>query len=77
MYTFVIILIENLQFSHKIFSKFSRKVVQKFLLNYKYAFVWGSGAEPSDAGEFIKILIENQWKPAIFENFNGNFATLS
>ena len=67
MYHFVKILKEILQFFKiflKILSKFSRKFREKFRKFWKYAFVGGSGAEPPEANEIIKKLVENQWKLA-------------
>ena len=42
----------------KILSKFSRKFREKFRKFGKYAFVGGSGAEPPEASEIIKNLVE-------------------
>ena len=37
----------------------------------------GETREAPEAGEFIKILVENQRYLPFFESFNGNFAALS
>ena len=54
----------------KIFSDFIgffAKIWAKTLKNEKCACLWGSS-------NFLNISVENQWKPVIFDNFNGNFA---
>ena len=42
----------------KFLSKFSRKFREKFRKFWKYAFVRGSGAEPPEASENIKKVLE-------------------
>lgn len=50
----------------EVLTNYSRKFRQIFLRNYKYAFGGRSEADvPHDRSEYIKILIENKWEPAI------------
>ena len=42
----------------KIWSKFSRKFMENFRKFWKYGFIGGSGAEPPEASENIKKVVE-------------------
>ena len=65
--------IENLL---KFLSKFSRKFREKFRKFWKYACRGGSGAEPSEASEIIKNIVEKSMETCILLKIFINYESM-